>query len=261
MNFERLFTLIYYSICLITIIYILTPIVIIIIISFNATSYLSFSFSGFSLHWYQAYFSNTSWIQSTILSLSIATVVALFATIVGLSTSFVLVRSKFKFKNIVSSLFILPIVIPPVVLAIGIYDIFSEWNIIGTYCGLILGHMIIALPFVILIISSSLYKFDVSLEEAAKSMGANELQTLSKITLPLILPDILTAALFAFLASFDELLISLFISTSHTITLPQRIWAGLRFEINPTIAAVSTLQIIIISIIFILIVIIKKKGR
>jgi ABC-type spermidine/putrescine transport system permease subunit II len=109
-------------------------------------------------------------------------------------------------------------------------------------------------------VSASLYQFDCSLEEAALSLGATELNTLCKVTLPIVRPAILSSFLFAFIVSFDELIISSFISNINTITLPQKIWAGLRFEINPTIAAVSTLQIAIVAIFLILTSVLRKDG-
>ncbi len=131
----------------------------------------------------------------------------------------------------------------------------------GTFYGIVLAHTVFTLPLVVLIVYPSLYRFDNSLEEAAACLGANKLQTLYRVTLPIVSFEIISAALFAFIVSFNELTVTLFISNINTITLSQRVWAGLRFEINPIIAAVSMFQILIITIIMLLIFIIKnKKG-
>lgn len=255
------FAIIYYIACFAIVGYILAPLIITIILSFNPAPYLSLSFSGFSLQWYQTYVSSTSWVNATLLSIAIASIVAGLATLLGTSVAFGIVRGRFVGKNIISSLFLLPLVMPPVVLAIGVYNVFSGWHLLGTICGLVLAHTVLALPFVILMVSASLYQFDRALEEAAASLGATELDTLCKVTLPIIRPGILSAALFAFIVSFDELIIALFISNINTITLPQKIWAGLRFEINPIIAAVSTLQIAVIAVILATAFIIRRKRR
>lgn len=261
MKMNTFYTIIYYMVCLATLAYILAPLIIVIILSFNSKPYLSISFSGFSFQWYYKYISSASWTKSTLLSVGVASVVSIFSTLLGTSAAFGITRGRFIGKNIISSLFLLPLVMPPVVLAIGIYDVFGKWHLLGTLYGIILAHTVLALPFVVLIISASLYTFNYSLEEAAASLGANELQTLYKVTLPIIRPGILSAVLFAFIFSLDELIIALFISDVNTITLPQRIWAGLRFEINPTIAAISTLQILVVAIILTTVLILRRERR
>jgi putative spermidine/putrescine transport system permease protein len=137
-----------------------------------------------------------------------------------------------------------PLIAPVIVLAVALYYLFAALGLNGTIMGLIIGHTILALPYVVVVMSASLESFDVRLEQAAMSLGAGRMRTFFRVTLPLIRSGILIAALFAFLTSFDDVVIALFITGPTTLTLPRRMWDGIRNEINPTIAAVSSLLIV-----------------
>ena len=138
-----------------------------------------------------------------------------------------------------------PLIVPGIVVAIGIYYAFSRYGLVGSPVGLILAHTCLAVPFVVTSVSASLAGIDPRLEQAALSLGATPRATFFQVTLPLIRPGVLVGALFAFIHSFDELIVALFISGSGAVTLPRRMWDDLRFAIDPTIAAVSTLTIVL----------------
>jgi putative spermidine/putrescine transport system permease protein len=229
--------------CSLVFIFLILPICIILPISFSASPYLEFPPKGFSLQWYHRYFQSPGWIDSTLLSIRVALVVTFFSTLIGTVASLGLARSRFKGKQIINALIISPMVVPAIIIAIAFYFLFAGWKLIGTSTGLILAHVVMALPFVVVNVTAALKGFDERLEQASMNLGANRFQTFMRITLPLISPGVITGALFAFITSFDEIVIAIFIAGSRAVTLPKRMWDGIRMEINPTTAAVSSILV------------------
>lgn len=224
--------------------YLVFPVFVVIPVSFSSAKYLQFPPPGFSLQWYDNYFSRRDWTDPTILSLWVGAATALFATILGTAASLALVRGRFWGRDALNSFLVSPLIIPTIIVAIGIYFFYARLQLIGKPFALILAHTAIALPFVVINVSATLYGFDERLEYAAMNLGANRWQTFRSVTLPIIRPGVFAGALFAFITSFDELIIALFVSGTSAITLPRKMWDGLRMEIDPTIAAVSTLLIV-----------------
>lgn len=224
--------------------YLVFPVFVVIPVSFSSAKYLQFPPPGFSLQWYDNYFSRRDWTDPTILSLWVGAATALFATILGTAASLALVRGRFWGRDALNSFLVSPLIIPTIIVAIGIYFFYARLQLIGKPFALILAHTAIALPFVVINVSATLYGFDERLEYAAMNLGANRWQTFRSVTLPIIRPGVFAGALFAFITSFDELIIALFVSGTSAVTLPRKMWDGLRMEIDPTIAAVSTLLIV-----------------
>jgi ABC-type spermidine/putrescine transport system permease subunit II len=165
------------------------------------------------------------------------------ATLIGTLASIAIVRSDFPGKRIVLGLLLSPIIVPTIILAIALYYLFARYGLIGSKLGLVLAHTVLAVPYVIVVVSAGLERIDFSLEQAAWTLGAGKIKAFVKVTLPLMRPAVLTAALFSFLASFDEVVIAIFISGTSATTLPKKMWDGIREEIEPTIAAVAALLI------------------
>jgi putative spermidine/putrescine transport system permease protein len=162
------------------------------------------------------------------------------ATTIGTLTALGLVRGRYPARGLISALVLSPLIVPVVVIAIGMYFVYSDWRIIGSLEGLILAHTALAIPFVVVVVGSSLRTFDRTLELAAQNLGAGPVRTFYRITLPLILPSIVAGALFAFITSWDEVVVSVFLSSPAVRTLPVVIWGQVRTVIDPTIAAVAT---------------------
>ncbi len=219
------------------------PIVIVVALSFSSASYLTFPPPAFGLRWYRAYLGSREWLDATWLSVAVAASVVVVATILGTLAALGLRLLTGAVRAAIGSLILSPLIVPGIVVAIGIYYVFATYRLVGTALGLVLAHTCLAVPFVVTSVSVSLAGLDPRLEQAAMSLGATPRGTFRQITLPLILPGILVGALFAFVTSFDELIVTLFLSGSSAITLPRRMWDDLRFAIDPTIAAVSTLTI------------------
>jgi putative spermidine/putrescine transport system permease protein len=231
--------------CATVFIFLMLPLFVILPISFSASPYLEFPPRGFSFQWYQRYLHSSAWIDSTLLSIRVALLTTFFSTVIGTLASLGLAKSKFRGKRFINALIISPMVVPAIIIAVSFYFLFAKWNLIGTASGLILAHTVMALPFVVVNVTAALKGFDERLEQAAMNLGANRFETFMKITLPLISPGVITGALFAFITSFDEIVIAIFIAGSRAATLPKQMWDGIRMEINPTTAAVSTLLVAI----------------
>lgn len=237
--------IILYAFATLVFIYLMLPSLIVIPISFGEATYLELPPQSFSLRWYQDYFGRQEWVSATITSGVVGVLVAVVSVSLGSLAAYGLVRGRFPGKTVLNALIISPIIVPMIITAVAIYKLYSALGLLGTIPGFVLGHTIIAFPFVIIVISATLRGIDETLEQAAMSLGASRLTALRRVVFPLMLPGIVTAALFAFLISFDELLIALFISTPTLSTLPKRLWEGIRIEINPTIAAVSTILVLL----------------
>lgn len=220
------------------------PIVLIVVVSFSSASYLTFPPPAFGLRWYRHYFDSPDWLAATWLSVAIGGAVVVLATTLGTIAALGLGRLPPAARAAVAALVLSPMIVPGIVVAIGVYYAFARYGLIGTPIGLVLAHTCLAVPFVVTSVSASLAGFDRRLEQAARSLGATPWGAFRQVTLPLIRSGILVGALFAFITSFDELIVALFLSGSGAITLPRRMWDDLRFAIDPTIAAVSTLIIL-----------------
>jgi len=219
------------------------PILLIVVVSFSSATYLTFPPPALGLRWYRAYLDSPGWLAATWLSLTVGAAVVVLATTLGTLAALGLGRLPRAARAAVAALVLSPMIVPGIVVAIGIYYAFSRYGLIGTPIGLVLAHTCLAVPFVVTSVSASLAGFDRSLEQAARSLGATPWGAFRQVTLPLIRPGVLAGALFAFITSFDELIVALFLSGSGAVTLPRRMWDDLRFDIDPTIAAVSTLTI------------------
>jgi ABC-type spermidine/putrescine transport system permease subunit II len=168
-------------------------------------------------------------------------VVMVLGTTLGTWASMALVRGKFRGKNLIYAFIISPMVIPAIIIALGGYFLLASLKLIGSQIGVILLHTVGSIPYVVIIVSNTLKNFDINLEKASAILGANRLRTFFKVTLPMIRTGIFSAAFFAFLHSFDELIITLFVGGTRVVTLPRRMWEGLRMELDPTLAAVASI--------------------
>lgn len=224
--------------------FLVLPSLIVMVLSFSSAPYLEFPPRGFSLQWYRSYFGSPLWISSTFRSIQVAVLVTVLATAVGTAAALGLVRCQVPGRRLLNSLLVSPLVIPTIVLSISIYSVFVQWKLLGTIFGLVFAHSVLAIPFVIINVSATLYGVDPTLEKAALSMGASPWTTFWRVLLPTIRPGVIAGALFAFITSFDEIVISMFIAGLKP-TLPKQMFDGIRFEVSPTLTAVSTILILI----------------
>ncbi len=233
-------------------IFLVTPILVIFILSFSTSRYLEFPPPGYSLRWYQNLGGDPSWRESLLTSIEVAIPVTLLATCLGTAAAVGLARSRSRAKELLFSLTLTPMIVPSIVTAVAAFLWFAPVHLIETRTALILSHTAIAIPLVVLSVSGNLQEVDHSLELCARSLGATPFVAFCKVTLPLIRPGVVGGSLFAFITSFDEPVISLFVAGTKTVTLPKRMWDGIRYEIDPTVSAVSTLIVLFTSILVVL---------
>ncbi|MEP6565859.1 MAG: ABC transporter permease, partial [Mesorhizobium sp.] len=215
----------------------------IVLLSFGSSRWLAFPPPGWTLKWYQELFADPSWLEAALTSARIATMTAILAVVIGLLASFALVRGQFRGREILRGLLLTPMVLPVVVFAIAIYAFFLRLGLGGTTIGFVIAHTVLALPFAIIPIATALEGFDKSIEDAAIVCGASPLEAKLRITLPSIRIGIFSAAIFAFLASWDEVVVAIFMASPTLQTLPVKIWGSLRSDLSPVIAAASSLLV------------------
>jgi ABC-type spermidine/putrescine transport system permease subunit II len=228
------------------------PIAILVILAFGDQSYLRFPPMSLSVRWFAAFFGDSRWQKALWSSLLIATIACVIATVLGFLAAYAFVRSDLRAKKLLLSFMLLPIIIPQVITAIAMYFVSGPFKLVGNVFWIGVCHAVIALPIVLLILLSTLQGVDLNLERAALSLGCSRLRMFTHVVIPLALPGILSAALFAFLASFDVLVISLFLAGVRSETLPVRIWNSLHLQVEPVIAAVSAFLIGVTGVVLLL---------
>lgn len=234
--------------------YILIPLFFVTWLAFFAQEIPSFPPEGYSLKWFRAVPGNDRFVSGFLLSLQVSIIATLIGLAIGVPAAVKLARSRFPGREAVNSLLLLPLVVPGIVLGIALYvfhvetEINTGLPILGSIGGLVAGHILIAIPWTVRLVTASLAGLDRSTEEAAQSLGADRFTTFRRVTLPAILPGIVAAALFSFISSFGNLEMSLFLVGPGRTTLPIAILQYLEWKIDPTIAAVSVLQILFIGV-------------
>lgn len=242
-----------------TAIFLMLPIAFIIALSFGSSQWLAFPPPSWTLRWYDELFADPSWLDAAWASTRVALVVSLLSVAIGFATSLALARGNFPGKAVLRALFLTPMILPVVILAVSLYALFLKLGLTGTYTGFVIGHLVVALPFSIIAISNSLESFDFTLEDAARICGASEWTVRWKVTFPAIRLGLLAAATFSFLVSWDEVVVSIFMSTPGVETLPVKIWSALRQDLSPVIAAASSILIVITSVFMLVGILLSKK--
>ena len=228
-----------------TALFLLVPTLIIVPMSFTTTSTLEFPPVGFTMDWYGKVLGSPDWRSALLNSLTVAFAASVLATIVGTAAALALHSSRFFGKTVVLGLLLSPMVTPVIVLAVGMYMVFSGWGLVATRLGLVLAHSVLAIPFVVVSVSASLRMVNPSLAPASLGLGAGHWFTFRRVTLPLIKPGVLSGAVFAFITSWDEVVIALFLADVQTRTVPIMIWNQVRTNLDPATAAVAAILIAI----------------
>jgi putative spermidine/putrescine transport system permease protein len=224
-------------------VWLIAPILIVIPVSFNGKESFDFPPATWSTRWYENLFSSPEWSSALWNSLQISLLVVLLATVLGTACAMGLDRGTLPGKALVRGLILSPMIIPVVIIAVGVYAVFLPWQLVGNTLGFVLAHTALAVPFVVVSVSTSLTGFDRRLEQAAASLGASPITTFFRVTLPLIMPGVFAGAVLAFITSFDEVVVALFLSNSNLRTVPVQMFNTLQ-NVDPTVAAASTLVLI-----------------
>jgi len=268
---ERIWHYTYLTICGLIFLFLISPILIVMPLSFNAEPYftftkemLSFDPEGYSLRWYDRIltfgmsnpeaardaswwsdaWNNAQWLHAAKNSIIIGVASTLLATVLGTVAALGLSRPEMPFRRSIMALLISPMIVPLIITATGLFFFYSATGLAHTYVGIIMAHATLGIPFVIITVTATLVGFDHSLTRAASNLGADPVTVFRRIILPLILPGVISGALFAFVTSFDEVVVVLFVAAFDQQTIPRQMWNGIREQISPTILAVATILVL-----------------
>jgi putative spermidine/putrescine transport system permease protein len=223
--------------------FLILPTLIVVPMSFSDGNFLTFPPEEWSLRWYRAYFTSPAWLGATRISMTAAVLTALLATPIGTAAAWGLHRGRFALTPIVLMVLASPMIVPIILIAIGVFFVFARLGLVNTITGLVISHTMMALPFVVILVLARLQSFDMNQVRVAQSLGASPLRAFFTIALPQLRFTLVSAALLAFLTSFDEVIIALFISGGGGATLTKQMFTSLRDQVDPTIAAVSSILI------------------
>jgi putative spermidine/putrescine transport system permease protein len=234
-----------WPICVLVLAFLILPILIIVPLSFSSGTFLTFPLPGLSLRWYQEFFTSAPWQLSLRNSLIVASATTALATVLGMLAALGLTRARLPGQTLLMGLIVSPMVVPLVIVAVGVYFAYAPFGLTSSLLGLTLAHTALAAPFVVITVSATLQGFDPNQARAGASLGASPVVVFRRIILPLILPGVISGALFAFVTSFDEVVVALFVTGPAERTLPRQMFNGIRENISPVIAAAATFVILI----------------
>jgi putative spermidine/putrescine transport system permease protein len=243
-----------------TVFFLMAPTLVVVPMSITASNSLTFPPEGFSIRWYEKMLTDPQWSSGFINSAQVASLTAVLATVLGTLAALGTVRGRFPGKSAVNALVLSPLIVPVIIIAIGMFSLFVRWKITGSIVGLVLAHTALAVPFVVINVATSLRTIDRNLELAAMNLGADPLRTFRRVTLPLILPGVLAGGLFAFITSWDEVVVSIFLTTARFRTLPVEMWEQVRQVVDPTVAAVATTLLAVTTSLLLLILVVRRQA-
>ncbi|NRF07084.1 ABC transporter permease [Agrobacterium pusense] len=248
------------GLAIIVCLFLILPIAFIAALSFGSSQWLIFPPPSWTLKWYEALFADPRWLYSALTSLKIASIVTVLSVVLGFLAALGLNRGTFVGREVLRALFLTPMILPVVVLAVALYALFLQLGLAGTTIAFIIAHLLIALPFSIISIGNALEGFDKSIEDAAILCGASPWEARLRVTVPAVSHGIFAAAIFSFLASWDEVVLAIFMASPTLQTLPVKIWSTLRQDLTPVIAAASTI-LIAFTILLMVLAALFRKGR
>ncbi|MDX7951754.1 ABC transporter permease [Lichenihabitans sp. Uapishka_5] len=227
----------------VVLLFLLLPCILVVPVSLTDTDYLAMPEQGLSLRWWHTLFASPEWMVALGQSLGIGLAATAIAVSAGTLCAIGCWRARNRWSALVRALILVPMIVPTVVYALGLFRVYAKVGLLDSFTGVILAHAALALPYPVLTVGAALTNFDPRLEQAARNLGASGWQVLRLVTLPNLKAGILSGAIFAFVVSWDELVVVLFIAGRRVHTLPRQIWSGIRENLDPTIAAVATLLI------------------
>jgi putative spermidine/putrescine transport system permease protein len=259
MSASSLARIAFIAFCAIVLLYLILPILIIVPMSFSSTRFLTYPPPSLSLRWYQDYVGSAAWMQATRVTLIVALATVAIAAPLGVAAAYAISQSKLKIMRVIHMTLLLPLVVPIIITAVGIFFVYARVGLVATLSGLILANVMLGLPYVIISVVAGLQSFDATQEMVARSLGMNRIRSFFAVTLPQIKSSVIAGAIFAFISAVDETVVALFISGGQYQPLTKRMFTALRDEIDPTIAAISTLMTAV-SFMLVLIASRRRKG-
>ena len=276
---QRIWHYTYLSFCAFVLFFLVAPLIVVIPLSFTSGAFLSFTPEmlaldpeGYSLRWYRMLIGDCSdalittvcsdkWKIGAVNSLFIATFATLLATSLGILAALGLSRPEMPFRKAIMAIMISPLIVPLIITASGMFLFFAKFKLVATFTGLILAHSVLGIPFVAITVTATLSGFDNSLIRAAASLGGSPARNFFKVQLPLITPGVISGALFAFITSFDEVVVVIFMGGAEQITLPRQMWSGIRQEISPTILSAATVLVIFAVMLLVTVELLRRRSE
>lgn len=247
--------------CAAVLLFLIAPILVIMPLSFNAEPYFSYPMPGLSLRWYEDFFTNDRWVLALKTSIIVAAFTTVIATSLGTLAALGLSRASFPARTSIMSVLISPMIVPVIISALGMYFFYTPIGLTNSLPGLTLAHTALATPFVVIVVTATLTGFDHSLSRAGASLGADPVRVFRKVILPLILPGVISGALFAFVTSFDEVVVVVFLAGPEQRTLPKQMFSGIREDISPTITAAASLLIVFAVVMLTTIELLRRRSE
>lgn len=242
-----------------TVFFLVAPTLVVVPMSFTASNALTFPPEGLSTRWYEKMLTDPQWSTGFANSAQVAFATAILATTLGTLAALGTVRGRFPGRTAVQAIILSPLIVPVIIIAIGMFSLFVRWKIAGSILGLVLAHTALAVPFVVVNVATSLRTVDRNLELAAQSLGAGPVRTFRRVTLPMILPGVLAGGLFAFITSWDEVVVAIFLTSARFRTLPVEMWEQVRQVVDPTVAAVATTLLAVTTTLLVLIFVVRRQ--
>ena len=257
-------TVAYYALRLfvgIVLLFLISPILAVMPLSFNSESFFTNPMPGYSLKWYEDFFFNPRWSGAVKMSFLVAIATTILATALGTLAALGLARSNFPSKATIMAILISPMIVPVIISAVGMFKFYAQLDLAGTRLGIILAHTALATPFVVITVTATLSSFDKTLMRAGASCGAPPHTVFFKVVMPLILPGMISGALFAFVTSFDEVVVVLFLASPEDRTLPLQMFSGIREMISPTITAAATVLVLISTALLVTVEMLRRRSE
>ena len=269
----------YRTFCGLVLFFLVAPLIVVIPLSFTSSAFLSFTPEmlaldpeAFSLRWYRLLIGDCSdklvttvcsdkWVIGARNSLFIAVIATVLATTLGTLAALGLSRPEMPYRKLIMAIMISPLIVPLIIVASGMFMFFAKFQLIATFTGLILAHTALGLPFVVITVTATLVGFDIDLTRAAASLGSGPTRAFFKVQMPLILPGVISGALFAFITSFDEVVVVLFIGGRNQMTLPRQMWSGIRQEISPTILSAATILVLFAIVLLVTLELLRRRSE
>ena len=257
-------TVMYYAVRVfvaLVLLFLISPILAVMPLSFNSESFFTYPMPGFSLKWYEDFFFNPRWSGAVKMSFLVAIATTILATALGTLAALGLARANFPAKATIMAILISPMIVPVIISAVGMFKFYAQLDLAGTRLGIILAHTALATPFVVITVTATLSSFDKTLMRAGASCGAPPHTVFFKVVMPLILPGMISGALFAFVTSFDEVVVVLFLASPEDRTLPLQMFSGIREMISPTITAAATVLVLISTALLVTVEMLRRRSE
>ena len=280
---QRTYYYAYLFFCAVVFFFLVAPLIAIVPISFSVSPFMVFTEGmlawppdpeAWSLRWYRNMIGDcsaevvsstvpcsTKWMKGTINSFYIGIIATFIATVLGTMAALGLSRPHMPYKALIMSILISPMIVPLIITAAGMFFFYARINLVYTFTGVILAHVALATPFVVITVTATLVGFDMNMVKAAQSLGAKPMRTFFKVIMPLILPGIISGALFAFITSFDEVVIVMFMASIDQLTIPKQMWAGIRQEISPVILCMATCLVILSIVLLTTVELLRRRAE